>query len=135
MKLKNVEAKFNLTTEIVLKSDIVKNAKVLNLDIDDVLDDYICDSVNLEGIYDLVEESLNSDLEIKEIHFYVGETLIDTYSDDALNITCECVVSVEEQFSENKNLYFIEEHLEDASFWFDKENITVRDYSLRAVVA
>ena len=95
MEFKNMQAKFNLTVNIVLKTNIVKEAQKLNLDIDDVLDNYISDGNNLKQIHDLVEESLHSDLEIESINFVKNETLINAYSDSCLYITCECIVNAE----------------------------------------
>lgn len=130
MKLENIEAKFNLTTKVVLKNDIVKKAKVSKLDIDTLLDDYICNDENLENIHHLIEQSLNSDLQIDSIDFVENETLIDTYDDEVLDIICQCIVKTEKPFYKNVSGCAIREHLEDVYFWSDEKNISVEDCRL-----
>ena len=114
MEFKNMQAKFNLTVNIVLKTNIVKEAQKLNLDIDDVLDNYISDENNLKQIHDLVEESLHSDLEIESINFVKNETLINAY---------------------NKEIFSAQDYLENSCFWFNKNNLSVTDYILKSAIA
>lgn len=135
MEFKNMQAKFNLTVNIVLKTNIVKEAQKLNLDIDDVLDNYISDENNLKQIHDLVEESLHSDLEIESINFVKNETLINAYSDSCLYITCECIVNAEKLVCVNKEIFSAQDYLENSCFWFNKNNLSVTDYILKSAIA
>lgn len=135
MEFKSMQAKFNLTVNIVLKTNIVKEAQKLNLDIDDVLDNYISDENNLKQIHDLVEESLHSDLEIESINFVKNETLINAYSDSCLYITCECIVNAEKLVCVNKEIFSAQDYLENSCFWFNKNNLSVTDYILKSAIA
>lgn len=135
MEFKNMQAKFNLTVNIVLKTNIVKEAQKLNLDIDDVLDNYISDENNLKQIHDLVEESLHSDLEIESINFVKNETLINAYNDSCLYITCECIVNAEKLVCVNKEIFSAQDYLENSCFWFNKNNLSVTDYILKSAIA
>ncbi|MBQ8998173.1 MAG: hypothetical protein IJ086_05720 [Clostridium sp.] len=134
MELKSATAKYYLSAEIILKSDIVKDAELLNLDIDEVLDNYITNTDNTDMIHELVGEAIGSSVNIESIVFDEEETLIEDYGSDTLRISCDCVVEVEELFSEKTDNLYIEEYFEDIDFWSDEKNISISDCRLKDVI-
>ena len=134
MELRNVKAKFNLKLKLILKNNIVKKAKLSNMDVDDVLDAYIDNSENLSAIHHLIETNLDSNVDIDSICFVEDETLVDSYDDENLYITSDCEVNAEEYFSYSKDWDYIEESLSDTNFWFNEENIFIEEMCIDSLM-
>lgn len=130
MELKSYDVKFNLTTKLTMKYDVAKQAKSLNVDVDTLLDEYICDSNNVENIHDLIEKHLVSNLNIDSMNFIENETIVDAYDDESIDIVCQCAINAREMFCKNKESKEIEDCLAKSSFWFNKQNMCIEECSL-----
>ena len=134
MELKNLNAKYDLAVSLVIKSDLVKKAKDMGLDIDEALDNYIYDNKNIEMIHELIEKSIYCDLDISEIEFDEDETLIDTYGDYSLYVTADCTVTVEALFSEKSDWEAIQNRFDDVDFYTSEDNVSINSVELKDII-